>query len=276
MKTAILVVAANKDLNTFVGLKKDRALPAQIPSHRYFLEKTVSFEVKAFLFSGTKDESAFLTEVTKIYDVVDAIIVLLDKDVLYLDSMLGSSAFIRKFDSCSGNIQNAFRRAVANAMKEFAIVSRLFDDIKFQKILLLPLRNFLADELVSLKYLVENGGEDFSKRVDALIARLRKRQTPKKISRSCTIYYKDDRNFYFEYGHEKHARPDSKMPPHLINCMLTAKFRFGRRYDSHRHFNVSCERKEEVVRASFHDCHGQSCEVGGRSHVNLFPNDFLG
>jgi hypothetical protein len=100
---------------------------------------------------------------------------------------------------------------------------------------------------------------------------MRNRQRPKRESSYSTSYIVDDDQKHFEYGKERHAQPASG-PPHQKLCALSGIFRFGKRYDSGRHFNVSLS--SGLIGGSFDDCHDAAVGITARTHINMFPNDF--
>jgi hypothetical protein len=103
---------------------------------------------------------------------------------------------------------------------------------------------------------------------------LRERQTPKVESSYRTTFIVDDEQRYYEYGKEKHAKSDTKIPPHAELGSVAGTYRFGKKYDPERHFNVSLQKGE--IGGSFGDCHDTPTVVAPCSHINMFPNDFIG
>jgi hypothetical protein len=175
------------------------------------------------------------------------------------------------------NTHNQMNMMLSKTAKSFNVFYRYFSDQKFAKLMLLPLRNFRAQELVKLRGLFHAGvaSATFPKELGDRIADLRKRQTPKKYSTYQTVYLRDDAGRYFSYGMERHSQVESQVPPHSSECGLNSCFRFGMKYDETRHFNVSEERPREQISGEFRDCHGDLRTVPPQSHINMFPNDFI-
>ena len=121
---------------------------------------------------------------------------------------------------------------------------------------------------------MRRGGEGYFENVNVKIEQLKRRQQPKKASSRPKKYLVDDAGKYFEYGFERHARVETVIPPHLIQCGLNSEYRFGRRFDRERHFNVSLGRDERLT-FTFADCHGGAQPRSEVSHANIFPNDFV-
>jgi hypothetical protein len=175
------------------------------------------------------------------------------------------------------SMNNYFWMILSRVIKTFAAYEARFDNEKTRKLLVLPLRNFSADELDELHALFKNGvatDGNFSTSLDRLLKGLRKRQKPKVETTYRKTYIVDDENRFFEYGKEKHSQLETEVPPHNPLCAVTGVYRFGKRYDAERHFNLSLE--AERIQGTFHDCHGSSAERGPSTHINMFPNDFFG
>jgi hypothetical protein len=118
---------------------------------------------------------------------------------------------------------------------------RYFEDEKYRKILLLPLRNFDASELDTLKSLFSPcvAVSGFQPQLEAALSELRKRQRPKTQRSSQATYLVDDQWRHFVYGKERYAQIETACPPHVPYCELAGKSRFGARYDERRHYNIS-------------------------------------
>jgi hypothetical protein len=110
--------------------------------------------------------------------------------------------------------------------------------------------------------------------LDLILERFRQRQRPKRGSTYRETYLVDNRLLHFNFGKERHSKADSSRPPHAANCVSNAAFRFGRRYETDRHFNVSLDNAK--IGGEFCDCHDVTVTVSPQTHLNMFPNDFFG
>jgi hypothetical protein len=175
------------------------------------------------------------------------------------------------------SIHNYLGMVLSKVVRAFAAYSVRFDDQKARKLLTLPLRNFRSSELRQLHSLFKNGvipGGNFSNSLDEILKALRERQKPKVETNYRRTFVVDDLARYFEYGREIHAQLETGVPPHNYLCAVTGSYRFGKRYDSTRHFNVSLQ--EERISGTFADCHDVRADRSPCSHINMFPNDFFG
>jgi len=107
-----------------------------------------------------------------------------------------------------------------------------------------------------------------------LIRQLVARRGPKVRSKYPHRYFKDDSGHHFRYGFEEHSRFETG-GDHGIVCHLNGLFRFGRRLEEQRHFNVTDGTSDDDrITAVFENCHSQSVNIADRTHVNMFSNDF--
>jgi hypothetical protein len=209
----------------------------------------------------------------------DAVVVLVEDQFLPLFEPFRDAFFLVPFASSyeGKSAQNYLSRVLSRLLRNFCIYWQRFTDAKYLKVLLLPLQSFSAAEMGELRALMHdtNMEPEFAPTLDQILGRLRRRQTPRKDTRFSRVYLRDDHSLFFEYGHEHHARVETKRPPHHASCLPNSNFRFGMRYDAERHFNVSAEKNNARLSANFDGCHNQGIAVRDATHVNMFPNGFL-
>ncbi|WP_313326049.1 hypothetical protein [Pseudomonas qingdaonensis] len=101
---------------------------------------------------------------------------------------------------------------------------------------------------------------------------------PRSRSNNPQKYCVDDRNKFFDLGHEVHAQIDTRMP-HTPLCVALNSFRFGIKISEEHHYNVSLGEGDRTwVMGAFSDCHGGQRivrEGEGKTHLNMFSNDFF-
>ena len=145
-------------------------------------------------------------------------------------------------------------------------------------LLTLPIRNLDAPEVGAIATLCRQDilEPTFADALEANLKSLRGRIHPRPKSSYRTRYVVDHSKRYFHYGLERHAQFDTG-GDHLPSCSLNGHFRFGRRIDAGRHYNVS-ETDGDVTSISgvFSNCHDMKIEVTRHFHLNMFANDFFG
>lgn len=277
MTTSIVVLTSNEALSRFVGIKKSAIVPVEIRNKPCFREKP--FAVSSVLVR----ELGKATEILANYFVgipesTEALIVLCEKGLEKFAAPFARSFFTYFFDPGMGGktVQNYLGYVCARVLSAFAIYSSRFDDAKYRRLMLLPTRNFKASEIKDLEglFLGSVKTDDFGPKLDGILARIRKRQKPKRESTYDDVYIVDDSHRHFIYGKERHSQNETSCPPHGASCLTSGHFRFGRRYDSGRHYNVSYAGWN--ISGMFASCHDAQIQMTARSHINMFPNDFFG
>ena len=271
MRTSLIVLTPDSALSRLIGLKKTFFIPSDL-RRRY-----PDISIGSRLTSAATTAESLAPYFTALES--SGVILLCDNRLPHLVPALGTPFFTVIFDhTLSGQApHNYFGMILSKIIKAFTAFEARFDDQKLRKLFILPLRNFAAPELRQLHGLFRNGvviGGEFANNIDQLLNALRGRQRPKTDKSYGKRYIVDDQVRYFEYGHERHTQLETRVPPHNPLCAVTGIFRFGKRYDEDRHFNLS--REGENISGTFFDCHGASAARGPRSHINMFPNDFFG
>jgi len=275
MKFLIVVVTQESRVARFISVRQTGAIPAD--KRNLFFKRGITFSMKAFLARNPDCEGLyqFLANAIK---GVDGLILVCDHKLRVASMPLSDAFFLATFNSMDqSSIQNFFGQIIARTLKNFWVYMDRFSDAKFQKLLLLPLQNFVADELAQIRRLFsENAASNnFANALDQNLGRLYSRRTPKGNSRFRTIYVRDDKSHYYSYGYEIHAQLESAVPPHEPTCELNGFFRFGLKYDHRRHYNVSERSDRSTISGVFINCHGEPVAADSRSHLNMFPNGFF-
>jgi len=275
MRVRISILTPEKSLTDYFGLGKVTRIPKGAVVTGYLAKIGAEIVVTTYLCTPEKTLDEFLEHIDEISSDADALIILYDHRYGYMIRDFRKSVFAASFLDTErvNNFSNYFGSVTARTLRNFAFFASRFFDGKYQKPLLLPLKNFHAETMVEImEILGEDAPNDFQERLDLAISSLRKRQTPKKTDDYNTVYYLDDRDRYFHYGHELHSLPETASP-HSFGCYMTSKFRFGGRYNEQRHFNVSLAKKRQKVAGIFQFCHDGEDHEEGNPHLNMFPND---
>ena len=264
----ILIVGSDEKLASFVNAEKERIIPKEW--QRTFQERGVSLTASAFV--TTDNKLALYNEIVRLREKAEGLIIMHQPDSFVETKLFSRSCFVRQL-GIGGNIQNMLSKNIALVLRQFALFSALFDQMKYKQIFLLPFGNFGASDFIDLCNLLSDGAGDFCQRLPRIVDALKRRQRPKRTYP--VIYYVDDNELFFRYGHEKHARVEVTEPPHNRNCALNSDFRYGRRYDPDRHFNVSIDKEHGHFSHTFVDCHGGPQSRDKVTHFNIFPNGFV-
>jgi hypothetical protein len=279
MKFAIVVATPDKQVADLFRVKKVGALPADARKRSIFGQENIKLAMHVYL--GNADAaSKFEMYVHEIVRGVDGIILVCDASLMHLTKPFRDAFFIVGFDSNLGgkNPQNYFGYVFAKILRNFSVYANTFGLAQYQKLLLLPLDNFSAGELDTLRLLFFEGADSsgFREEFWRNLALLHGRRAPKKEKHYEKVYLRDDRGLHFFYGHERHSQVETDIPPHAIQCQPNSIFRFGLRFDERRHYNVSMPKQGGRVSGEFTNCHGRLVSVKDESHLNMFPNSFFG
>lgn len=207
----------------------------------------------------------------------DFCITLVDRRWEALVANYRTACFVVPFDMLpqNRNFQNFFQSLTTSSLRILGQVAAKFDKGRDAELLTLPLRNFHADELREIAGSV--AGDVFvdglADTIESHLSRLRKRVRPRRQSNRKTLYAVDDRKRFFSYGHERHAAVETGAD-HTSHCVLCAKFRFGRKIDAARHYNVSeTEGDRTSLNGEFANCHDVIRPEKRDTHLNMFAND---
>lgn len=278
MRIVIAVATADAALQSFLAAKRAKVVPQSTIDKGYFAEKQARFSLQLQALDEKTDADTLGAWLRRIAKSADALILLIDQNFRHLAGPYEDAYFVADMPQYPGTVmQNQVHSILAPILRHFANYSRLFDSQKNQKVLLLPLDIFLADALhdlrIRLTFSKMNGG--FADDVERIISKINERARPKGQRRFKRVYFVDDRPLWFHLGLEQHAMAETGAPPHSEHCWHTSCFRFGRRFDCKRHFNVDDDSKPTKVFGSFTTCHGDTFKASGQSHLNIFPNGFI-
>ena len=238
---------------------------------------------KVSLFDPTTSKIRFEKFLLQASKGMNAVILLVESGHSHVMASVANAVFSTTFnphDERVDNFKNFFGNYFSPLFRHFFFaVKNLMSDAVNEQAMMLPLRNFEADELRELTRLSreESIGGNFVRDFEAAVANVMKRRLPRKRSNHKTKYFIDDKDMHFVYGHELHARFDTG-DPHVAACVLNGTFRFGRSIDTTRHYNASFGDGDVTnIAGDFPDCHGALKKVAkadGKTHVNMFANDF--
>lgn len=278
MRVLVAVATANAALRNFLASNRPNVIPRGTIEKGYFAERQARFSVQIKALDENSSGDAIGAWLKRISKTADAVILLIDQNCRQLVTPYEDAYFIVDIPPYPGAVlQNQVFATLAPILRHFANFCRIFDSQKNQKVLLLPLDIFLADELNELRarLTVDKMDVGFADDVEQKISRLNERARPKGQRRFKRVYFVDDRPLWFHYGLEQHAMAETGVPPHAEHCWHTSCFRFGRRFDCKRHFNVDDDSTPTKVFGSFINCHGETFNASGQSHLNVFPNCFI-
>jgi hypothetical protein len=275
MLIRIVFATSSPDRSKFVNVQKTRLLPDAFNARSY----PHKFSIGGIHYGEGDFVSRVATMARESEQCYDAIIALWEADPRARIDIFSSAFFNKtiKFSDRESESLNFFRSTLAKTIKEFVMFSRLFEDAKYMKCFLLPLSVFVANEMRDLEDLLGLGNREgiFGHNLNSTVEKIRRRQFPKPFSRYATTYLRDDADRWFEWGHEEHARVETTIPPHDLICRVNSRFRFGRRYDENRHFNVTVRGERDKISGSIVNCHREMTAVSSRSHLNVFPNGYF-
>jgi hypothetical protein len=187
------------------------------------------------------------------------------------------AVFLKAFDliEANNNMMNYFGHNLTRWLKNLIYLSRAFSDGKQQKCLLLPFGNFAAAESAEIVQVCreDNDSGAFQELLENKLKRLRNRSVPKKRKSGRQHFLKDDYDRYFELGKEKHGQSETRVPPHVPECEITAWARFGVTLNRSLHYNITLETGD--ISGQFNNCHNANAKIKPRGHINMFPNGFI-
>lgn len=279
MKILLCLASPDPHLRRMFGRSKGNAVPQDAGRRGYFQNRPATFVTTAWEPEEQPTADSFERYLIGKTKSIDATLLIIDASWVQIAKNVRDAVFIIPITSASAasNYQNFTQKTVAKSLRAFGQLLAKFERADDGKLLTLPLRNFDAPELRELARLCreENLDPDFSELVEAQLAGLRRRERPRRRSTYRTVYAVDDRQRFFQYGHERHARfPTGE--PHRPYCEISGTFRFGKRIDEQRHYNVS-ETEGDITSISgdFWDCHERDPhEIKGR-YLNMFANSYF-
>ena len=210
---------------------------------------------------------------------IDSVLVLYEKIAEEIVRPIRSAIFSASFYTGGyiPNIGNFLTGQFSRLLKNYSFYSKLTED-KTKKVMVgLPLRNFQAEEFCGLQRVCTEQALDanFQNNLNSALSHLARLRGPKRRSKYPTVYWKDSRGLYFEYGHERHARYEVGGAHHKA-CHVNGLYRFGSLLDQEHHYNVTEGDSDDVcwLIGNFTNCHEEQVITRKRTHINMFSNDF--
>lgn len=171
-----------------------------------------------------------------------------------------------------------FEKIVSTTLERMAWFEKYALEGDKRKVMLLPFKAFDHLALRNLKTACEDVTHpDFINNVMKSMSSLLALRRPRRRGKGRERCYVDDNKRGFIYGSERHARVETKTPPHLELCHLLGVSRFGFNVEADRHYNVTMESKagETLISGDFYNCHNELTSFKKRSHLNIFCNDYM-
>jgi len=284
MKISVIFVTPQKHAYELIEAKAKALASSDLAKKGYLGQSSPVLSLVGFHLN---DEKAFDNLTSRIYSLSqknDALILIADgQSTMEIVTPFREALHCFKADMTLAHqgrmSENFLRGIVSSAIGEFARFTSFFNDHKYEKILLLPTKIFKMsafDRLISISKKDVSPDEPI-KEIESCIKEIRSTMSPKNYKRfkGMPQYLVDENRLYYEYGHEHHARAETKSPPHNLICALNSRFRFGRKYDDRRHFNVSVERPKTSISGYFTTCHCETSRFSSDTHLNVFPNNYI-
>jgi hypothetical protein len=272
----ICLVSSDQGANELVRRERHALIPKSLRDHQRITKIGIEFSVSVYDPATAGRPLAQYLLAAKENQVI----------VLLLDTALGDFAnsvscacFVADVEFTSHpktNYKNYFAGKLSRLLKNLATFLTIIGDGANEQVMLLPFRNFDAQQLRDLREVCRNEALslEFANKVASLVEALKNRRRPHRKANYPTLYYADDDERLFEYGLERHAQLATGFP-HSPVCALTGNFRFGRRIATNRHYNVTKEfGRGTQISGEFVNCHDKAYAVVTTSHLNIFSNDY--
>lgn len=281
MKILVCLISSQTNITDTVRRQRERLIPQDLFKNKKGPDYPVHFKVS--VFDPTVENIAFDSFLLRLVRGMDAVILLVEKQYRGLTEVVSNAVFASTFESSDekiNNFKNFFGSHFSQIFRNFFVIKRLMSEADREQAMTLPLRNFEAPELREIARISreESKSANFVFNIEAQLALLFRRKLPRKKSSGKTKYFIDGKQMHFVYGHEQHARFDTR-EPHTAACEINGLFRFGKSIDPTRHFNASCGDGDKTsVSGTFPDCHGALITVpkgAEKTHLNMFANDFF-
>lgn len=277
MNVLVCLISSLDNVAEVVTRQRERLIPQDL-----FKKKGPDYPVnfKVSVYNPNKESikiEKFLLRETK---TSEAVILLVEKTHSRLVVPVENAVFAASFDVNDeriNNFKNFFGSYFSQLFRNFFVVKTLMDEAEKLQAMILPLRNFDAPALREIARLSRENNRcaNFTLPFEAQLAEIVKLRVPRRKSNAPLKYFVDQKGKHFIYGYENHASIDTGKP-HVAACEFNGHFRFGKRIDPRRHYNVSFgDGDKTYIAGDFPDCHGAVLTVSQRSHLNMFANDFF-
>lgn len=276
MRVLVTLVSSNQGACDLFRNRKDAVIPRSLRELPRI--KALGLDFFTGVYDPSKAERSIQDYVLDAAKTADVVALLVDSTVNHVGAPVAAACFLGTavFDFNAKNYDNFISGTLTKLIKNLAAVVEAMTSAGNQLPLLLPFRNFVAEDWTALKATFRDDGltSEFPSRFRELIGAINKRKRPHNRSSYRNTYLVDDQDKLFEYGKEHHAQLATGSP-HSSMCVLTGNFRFGQRIPTNRHYNVTKESGTGTkISGSFPDCHDALIEVADRSHLNMFSNDY--
>jgi hypothetical protein len=278
MRVLIAVATADSALRAYIAANRNVVVPREIGTRGYLGDKGARFSIQMLAVSNMTSPSEIGIWLRRLANNADGLVLMIDDSLRHIAAEFEDAYFVASLPAYSGKVLlNQIRSAIAPVLRHFVSYCQRFDDLKNQKVLLLPLNIFIAAELdrLRMRLTADKMLPSLAVDIDRLIASLNQRARPKTKQSFRRVYFTDDRPLWYHYGKEIHCVVETTMPPHHEFCWHNSRFRFGRLYDDRLHYNIDNDSDPTCVNANFTNCHGLPFIAKGQSHLNVFPNGHI-
>lgn len=276
MNVLVCLISSLGNVAEVVARQRERLIPQDL-----FKKKGPDYPVnfKVSVYNPNKESISFEKFLLREAKTSEAVILLVEEIHSCLVVPIENAVFAATFDVKDervSNFKNFFGNYFSQLFRNFFVVKTLMDDAEKLQAMILPLRNFDAPALREMARLSRENSRcaNFTLPLEVQLAEIVKLRVPRKKSKSPLKYFVDQKGKHFVYGYENHASIDTGKP-HVAACEFNGHFRFGKRIDPRRHYNVSFGDGDTThISGDFPDCHGVVHTVPKKSHLNMFANDF--
>lgn len=276
MKISIVLISNNDDVILEFGKKKKSLIPKDILKKGSYKSMSMSFDMVTYRPDLGEPLCFFLKNKIE-DDSIDSILFLVDEPYVYLLDEFSFSFFFYPFTvdkKLSGSYGNLISKSLTILLRSFDKINIQMKDSTGISLMSLPIRNFSSKDIRTVASLCKKWykTEDFSNKLQNNVALLRKKRRPKpRTGKKAPKYIIDDNGKLFEHGYERHAQIETG-DPHLFSCYSSGNFRFGKRIDARKHYNVSLPDKR--ISGDFLSCHDEELSFNNKTHINIFSNDY--
>lgn len=279
MRLVIGVASADAALRSYVAVARNKIVPPEAVQRGYLHDHNARLSIQILALGPDTADADIDGWLRNISGGADGLILLVDPASRARFAAYEDAYFIEELPDTTGRVlQNEMRATLAPVLRHFSAVSQRFDRFNNQRILLLPLDIFVAEDLAALRLRLtaDKMKPGLGEHVERLVASLARRARPKRQKHYRSVYLVDDRPLWYRYGPEEHKIVQTVTPPHPHKCWHNSRFRFGRSYNDRLHHNVDDGNKPSSVNAVLATCHGDIFNANGDdSHLNIFPNGFI-
>ncbi|WP_413514418.1 hypothetical protein [Serratia proteamaculans] len=256
----------------------------------YLTKKKESATSKSILCKNSGEAiNSVENEISGLINDIDGFIVFCDNGFHdEISNKLGFSILLSKLGDYSNYLDGSVKTKqyledkITLALKVFFWMRQSFNN-GFGEMLRLPIRNFNDSDFKKtcnkISMILSNNDitdkmEELSTTFSMLKTKIRK---PKKRPHTSQKFYVDEKNFFFEYGKELHAKHETDLKKgHDLACDISANFRFGIKIEERKHFNVcKGDKGNSSIEGIFENCHGTDTTIKKSTHINMFSNDYI-